>query len=205
MLARLVTLAAVLVAGSTPMLADSFIAYPTVGSVAPTTVLYANGSTVSAYFYSSSAGDEDTISVFDITTGSYLSPKNQLDNHSSTQSGIPVTFSGANVGDMIAFDLTNNAFPSGTIFSSDPTRSTDGINHAYVTPFSGLIGKADISGLYFGMEDLPHGSSDLDYNDDDFVVSGVTAGPAVPEPTSFVLLATGLLGAAGAVRRRFAR
>lgn len=198
----LLALAAVLVAGSTPLLADSFVPYSTPGSVAAATSMFATGSTVSAYFYSSNAGDNDTISVFDVTTGSYLTPMYQLDNHSSVQNGVPVVFSGANMGDMIAFDLTNSSFGNSTIFSSDPSRSTDGINHGYITPFSGLLGKADISGYYIGMEDLPFGVSDLDYNDDNFVIAGVTT---VPEPESFVLLATGLLGAAGVVRRRFAR
>jgi hypothetical protein len=199
---HLLALAAVLVAGSTPLLADSFVPYSTPGSVAAATQMFATGNTVSAYFYSSNAGDDDTISVFDVTTGNYLTPVYQLDNHSSVPNGVPVVFSGANVGDMIAFDLTNSSYGNSTIFSSDPSRSTDGINHGYITPFSGLIGKAALSGYYIGMEDLPFGSSDLDYNDDNFVISGVTT---VPEPGSFVLLATGLLGTAGVVRRRFAR
>jgi hypothetical protein len=197
---HLLALAAVLVAGSTPLLADSFVPYSTPGSVAATTQMYATGNTVFAYFYASNAGGDDKISVFDVTTGNYLTPMWQLDNHLSVQSGVPVAFSGANMGDKIAFDLLNADDPT-AIFSSDPSRSSDGINHAYITAFSGLIGKADISGLYVGMEDLPQFASDLDYNDDNFVIGGVTT---VPEPGSFVLLATGLLGAAGVVRRRFA-
>lgn len=194
-------LAAVLVAGSTPLLADSFVPYSNVGSVTPATAMYATGNTVFAYFYSSDAGGDDKISVFDVTTGNYLMPMWQLDNHSSVQSGVPVAFTGANMGDQIAFDLINGDDPS-ALFSSDPSRSSDGINHAYITAFSGLIGKADIAGLYVGMEDLPQFASDLDYNDDNFVIGGVTT---VPEPGSFVLLATGLLGAAGVLRRRFTR
>ena len=109
---------------------------------------------------------------------------------------------GANLGDKIALELTNEAYPPGKIFSSDPSRSTDGVNHAYITTFSGLIGKADISGYFVGMEDLPNGSSDFDYNDDDFVISGVTT---TPEPSTFLLFGTGLLGAAGMLRRKFVR
>ncbi len=41
--------------------------------------------------------------------------------------------------------------------------------------------------------------------DDGSTFQAVASSPAVPEPSSLVLLATGLLGAAGATRRRFLR
>ena len=41
-------------------------------------------------------------------------------------------------------------------------------------------------------------------NDDNFVFTNVTAAPT-PEPSSFILFGTGLVGAAGALRRKFAR
>lgn len=203
---HLLTLVSLLAAGSTSLLAAPFATYSHVGSVAPTVTTYAIGTSVDAYFYSSSATDTDTISVFDVTTGLYLTSINQLNNHTSYGSGVPVVFSGANAGDQIAFDLTNWVYGSGSVFSSDPLLSTDGDNHAYITNFSGLIDKSktDVTGLYIGMEDLPPRSSDFDYNDDTFVATGVTTTPPVPEPSSIVLLGTGLFAAAGIVHRKFA-
>jgi hypothetical protein len=53
------------------------------------------------------------------------------------------------------------------------------------------------------MEDLPNGQSDFDYNDDTYVFTNIAAAPT-PEPSSFALFGTGLLGVAGVLRRKFA-
>jgi hypothetical protein len=200
----LAALATIVALSSACLYADP-VGYTHTGTVAPTVTTTATSSSVDAYFYSSSAADNDTISLYDVTTSSFLSPGNILPNHASTP-GSEVTFSGASIGDQIVFELSNSVYP-GKVFASDPALSTDGINHSYITNFDGKIpgSSVTISGpaLYIGMEDLPKGSTDLDYNDDNFIATGVSTTPAVPEPSSIVLLGTGLLAAAGAVRRKF--
>jgi Domain of unknown function (DUF4114)/PEP-CTERM motif len=205
----LLLLASLLAAGSSPLLADSFTPYPTVGSVAPTSVVtFAGGTGITAYFYSVSAADTDTISVYDETTHSYLSPAGVFNNQAPATVGTTVTFTSSTLeaGDVLAFELFNTSYP-GDIFASDPSLSTDGVNHAYMTAFSGSIPDiaGTITGTYVGMEDLPASVSDFDYNDDTFVFTNVTPTAATPEPSSFLLFGTGLIGAAGAVRRKFAR
>lgn len=200
----LAALATIVALSSASLYADP-VGYTHVGTVAPTVTTTATSSSISTYFYSSSAADNDTISLYDLTTSSFLSPGNILPNHASTP-GSEVTFSGASIGDQIVFELSNSVYP-GHVFASDPSLSTDGINHSYITNFDGKIpgSSVTISGpaLYIGMEDLPKGATDLDYNDDNFIATGVSTTPAVPEPSSIVLLGTGLLAAAGAVRRKF--
>ncbi len=205
----LLALASVLAAGTTALHADSYTPYSNVGhpitTSSPVTYTGANGVGITAYFFSVSAADTDTISVFDARTGTFLSPQGALNNQVSVAGTTTVVFDSSTLqtGDTLYFDLYNTSFPGDT-FSSNAATSPDGDDHAYITPFSGTIGSfGTITGTYVGMEDLPASVSDWDYNDDTFVITSVNASPT-PEPSTFALFGTGLLAAAGAVRRKFA-
>jgi hypothetical protein len=211
----MLALASLLAAGTPSLLADPFTPYSPVGTPittsSPVTYNGANGVGITAYFYSVSASDTDTISVWDDTTKSFLLPTNAFNNQSPSTPGTSVVFTNSSLanGDVLYFDLFNTSYPTDT-FSSNTATSPDGDNHAYITPFDGTIGSfGTIVGTYVGMEDLPAGASDFDYNDDTFVFTDVSVNrqntDPTPEPSSFVLFGTGLLGAAGVLRRKFAR
>ena len=205
----LLALASILAAGTSALHADPFIPYSNAGHAdSPSTITFngATGTGITAYFYSVSAADTDTISIFDATSGTFLSPQGVFNNQAPITVGSTVTFTSPSLhnGDTLVFDLYNTSFP-GDVFSSNPGTSPDGNSHAYFSAFSGTIGSfGTINGTYVGMEDLPAGQSDWDYNDDTFVFTSVNAAPT-PEPSTFALLGTGLIGAAGALRRKFAR
>ena len=212
---------AILVAGSSPKLGAQ-IPYPPAneGIVAPQQTFTA-GSTgmIMGYFVGSSAGGEDTVRMFDVTTNTY-SP--WMFDNKTTIMGTAAAFGMVNVGDRLVFEIDNKdlddpngyyhvvkGVPVAPTMASDASLSTDGINHAYYASFSGGllngVTYAPASYSYLGMEDFYYPLADLDYNDDQFLFTGLQATPTpVPEPSAFILLGSGALGLAGAVRRRLA-
>jgi PEP-CTERM motif len=209
---RLMLASLILASASTSLLADGPIPYNNIGTIAPTFLITASTTgDVLGYFAGSSAGYTDFIRLFDKTSNSYSDWV--LNNHTSTM-GELFDFGSVNQNDVLVFQMLNGA---DQILSSDPASSMDGVNHAYVTTFSGgTIPGGDSTifgpGLYVGMEDLPQGGgSDFDYNDDSFIFENVAATKVdpdpptpspVPEPSTLVMFGTGILAAAGAMRRR---
>jgi len=188
--------------------AKAQIPYGNVGTVAPTNVFKATTTgDITGYFVSGGgAGDTDYVQMVDVTTDT--SSGWLFDNH-GTVVGATADFGFATAGDTLEFQLENtnittNSFPDGIVLSSIPADSYDGVNHAYSTSWAGgtLNGASIPAGTYVGMEDLPVPDSDLNYNDDSFVFTGVAETSATPEPSSFMLLGTGLLGLVEFGRRK---
>jgi hypothetical protein len=172
--------------------ADGF-AYPHPGDLAAQTIVYATSNGINAYYMGSTASFDDQIEVYDVQTG-YNSGR-ILDNKTTlpgTELAIGTGAGEINAGDQLVFFIDS---PLGR-YASVASDSLDRVNHAYIAPFSGaMVNLHEIPpGLFVGMEDVPLFLSDLNYNDDNFVFTGVTPAAATAEPASLALLGTGLLG-----------
>jgi hypothetical protein len=180
----LATLAAAVFGFSGTASADA-IPYANVGVENPSlyTFTAANTGDVTAYFYGSTAGytNELTMLVNGVATGIY-----GLNNHTSAH-GLTLNFGSVNAGDTLVFEMINLS-PGGVgPWYSDKSMNSDGVNHVYSTNFTGDF--AIPVGTFVAFEDLPSGG-DLNYNDETFVFTNVST--TVPEPATLLLASLGL-------------
>jgi len=177
------------------------VSYQNVGTVAPTNTFTADASgNITGWFYGYSAGDTDEIRMVDVTSG-YTSQWAFVNK--TTTVGASFNFGSVTAGDALVWELYN--VNTNDILASNPLDSADGLNHVYAASYSGTGGPAGIpAGTYLGFEDLASfQNSDFDYNDDTFVVENDSDNPVVtPEPDSFYLLGTGILGLIEIGRRK---
>ena len=127
-----------------------------------------------------------------------------LNNHTSSQ-GDEVDLGTATKGDVLTFVMyippaSGAPLPAFT-WSSDPTQNSDFTKHIYATDVT--AGQAYLGspvGTYVGWEDEPAGSSDEDYNDDEYIFVNVSS--TAPEASTWVMMLAGFGALAFAGLRR---
>ena len=186
--------------------AGTIIPYPNVGTVNSEVYTFTATATgeIDAYFYGASAADTEVVGLLvnGVSTG-----VTGLNNHTSSV-GDSVNLGGVTAGDILTFV---DYISSGPTWYSKNALNSDGISHVYSAPYpaSGALGSAyNLSslipaGTFVAFEDTALSSSDLDYNDVQFVFTNVSTS-TTPLPAALPLFATGLgaLGLLGWRRKR---
>ena len=148
--------------------------------------LFASGGEVTAYFAGTDAGFDSTISLsLPCCSGEFFP------NH-ATPVGTSFSLGSFAAGTPLTFRL--HVLTTGFDFFTGPAAGNpDGIVHAGVTSWASDA-TIPTDGLLVGFEDL-FGGGDFDYDDHMFVFSSVST--SVPEPTSLLLIGSGLVGLVG--------
>jgi len=179
------------------------IPYGNVGTPNPVTYSFTAAATgdVTAYFAGSGAGFDNQLGLLD--NGVLTSAGFGLDNHSSAV-GASFDLGHVNAGDTLVFVMKiingTGIVPNGSLVYSDPALngSYDGAgnNHIYSTAYtatSPILGNIP-AGTYVGFEDLPFTLSDFNYFDETYVITNVSTGTPVPEPSTLALIGAALAG-----------
>jgi hypothetical protein len=160
------------------------IPYPSIGTpIAIPSYDFTAASTgnITAYFYTSNAGDTEEVSMLvnGVKTGIF-----GLNNHTSAV-GEEFNLGAVTAGATIEFFISD--LSTDVDWYSDAADNSDGYNHAYATANTG--GYFSIpAGTYVGFEDRAFG--DYDYNDDQFVFTDVASSviPSAPEPSTWAMM-----------------
>jgi hypothetical protein len=182
--------------GAAFSLTASYIPYPNPGTIAPSqTFVASNSGDVTAYFYGSGAGYDETLGLF--VNGQQVGTWG-LDDHTSKY-GQSIDFGYVAAGSTLVFAI--DVSTTNTIIYSDPTLNSDQDNHVYATAFAGQTQKGVTipAGTYIGFEDMLAARSDFNYTDEQFVLGntsfnplGSGAGALAPEPTSLLSFGLGI-------------
>jgi PEP-CTERM motif len=176
------------------------IPYPGIGTpIAVPSYNFTASSTgnITAYFYTSDAGDTEEVSMLvnGVATGIF-----GLNNHTSAV-GEAFNLGPVAAGDEIEFFIAD--LSTGVDWYSNAADNSDGANHAYATAYTGGVSAIPV-GTYLGFEDRGTGG-DYDYNDDQFVFTNVASSvvaPGTPEPSTWAMMVLGFAGLGYAGYRR---